>query len=204
MLKRIFNTLLMLALAASFLYGSGVPVGAQSPSTQQASASSTAPQRQGTVPNDDIGGTNGMGQMRTTTNAMRVAAASHLNLQKKGVAQTFAGLDPAKAARSPLSALPSSPGELLNPLATMAPRSRRRITSASPTGLTARCRRSILPVNLSGGMRKFVDTLPGLCGLSPWGTSWRKQPRAVHPAGYSGYNDLPRLRLLRDRSRGVS
>ena len=116
------------------------------------------------------GNGNGKGKppakMRGTTPAQRKAARLHAAPQKKGVAKTFAGVNKATAKYSPLTTG-------LTTLATMAP--------SSPTDYfgVANWANSPLPQldPLTGallantGMHKFVNTLPGICGVSPWGNA---------------------------------
>ena len=60
---------------------------------------------QGSVPNDEFGTSNSTGQMRTTTMAMRIAAATHLNLARAGSANQYAGINQDTAYMSPLAKL---------------------------------------------------------------------------------------------------
>ncbi len=169
MLYRKFpNLVLSIIIIATFLYGAGAPAGAQTPVPPPASGSGATAQSSGVGNYDSQGRSLGTGQMRSMTMAQRIAAALHINLQKKGASVNFAGIDPAKAQYSPLAAGPDSkiakPGEL----ATMAP-----APLAAPDYFgVANWANSPLPqVTGAGalvpgtGMRKFVDTLPGLCAL---------------------------------------
>lgn len=157
------NLLLLVSLIVSPVLSWGQAY-AQAPA---ANSSSSPVQFQGPLPNDTIGGGSAsMGQMRTTTNAMRIAAGSRQN-QSKGVNQKFAGLNSATESLSPLTpnaatlaqmALPNSIPDYFgvanyanSPLPTINPNS----------GL-------IVP---GTGIRKFIDTLPGICGVSPWGNT---------------------------------
>ena len=171
MVRNIFlNRMFFVLVVASLLFG-GIGQGFTRV-LQPESSKGQSVQPTGAMPNDEIGTSNDMGQMRTTTMAMRIAAALHLNLQKKGVSDNYAGINPATAAYSPLSSVANGNGNALNPLATMA------LPFSPPDYFgVANWANSPLPTidpvtaAISGGMRKFVDTLPGLCGLSPWGTS---------------------------------
>ncbi len=106
--------------------------------------------------------------MRGTTMAQRIAVALHINQQKKGVSINFAGINPATAQYSPLGAGPDSkvakPGEL----ATMAP----ALGQPDYFGVANWANSPLPALDTAGavipgtGMRKFVDTLPGLCGVS--------------------------------------
>ena len=105
-----------------------------------------------------------MGQMRTTTQAERKAARIRKGPQKKGVSLKFAGVNPATAKLSPLATGAPALATLAAPL-------------AEPDYFgVANYANSPLPVisstgAITGGIRKFVDTLPGICGVSPWGSA---------------------------------
>ncbi len=119
------------------------------------------------TPNDEIGMSDGMGQMRTTTQAMRIAASLNQDQTQKAVTDTYAGINPSTAKNSPLGVVANGITTMANGIATM----------ATSLGLpdyfgVANWTNSPLPtINtttgaITGGMRKFVDTLPGLCGIT--------------------------------------
>jgi FtsP/CotA-like multicopper oxidase with cupredoxin domain len=163
-IKPVFlNLLLLVSLIVSPVLSWGQAY-AQAPA---ANSSSSPVQFQGPLPNDTIGGGSAsMSQMRTTTNAMRIAAGSRQN-QSKGVNQKFAGLNSATESLSPLTpnaatlaqmALPNSIPDYFG----VANYANSPLPQIDPnTGL-------ILP---GTGIRKFIDTLPGICGVSPWGNT---------------------------------
>jgi len=105
------------------------------------------------------------GQMRTVTRAEREAARARLGPQKKGVFKLFAGINPATATLSPMAQVTSigkaGPKEpaLMGPALSMPDYFGigNYANSPLPVGV---------PGSFTGGMRKFVDTLPGLCGVS--------------------------------------
>ncbi len=101
-------------------------------------------------------GNNPPGQMRSTTQGQRKAARYHQAPQKVGVSKRFAGLNPATAAYSPLAVGPTT-------LATMA-------APLSPPDYFGVANWALSPLpaiaadgTITGGIRKFVDTLPPLC-----------------------------------------
>ena len=102
------------------------------------------------------------GQMRATTAAQRKAARKLQALQQKGVNLNFVGVNPFTAGHSPLAIQ-------AGPLATMG------TAQGMPDYFgVANWANSPLPTldpatgAISGGIRKFVNTLPGICGVSPW------------------------------------
>jgi FtsP/CotA-like multicopper oxidase with cupredoxin domain len=115
------------------------------------------------MPNDEIGtSSTSMSQMRTTTQAMRMAAALNQKQQQKAVTQQFAGINPDTAKLSPLGVVANAITTMANGIATMA-------TSAVNTDYfgIANWAYSPLPTinsggQVTGGIHKFVDTLPGL------------------------------------------
>ena len=154
----LLNLTIFVSMTASLLVGGNVKLTAQAPAAPAASGQTG--QTTGAMPNDEIGSSTSMGQMRTTTNAMRTAAGAHQS--PKGVTKNFGGINWATAGLSPLAAQAT--------LAQMFP----------PNGMpdyfgVGNYANSPLPtINpstgaVSGGMVKFQDSLPGLCGISPWG-----------------------------------
>ena len=133
------------------------------------------------------------GQMRATTAAQRKAARKLQALQQKGVNLNFVGVNPFSAGHSPLAIQ-------AGPLATMG------TAQGMPDYFgVANWANSPLPTldpvtgAISGGMRKFVNTLPGICGVSPWHAAGKlpgineldqciplATPFAVQPAGFQG------------------
>lgn len=103
----------------------------------------------------------GNGQMRSMTVAARKAARLNQAPQQKGVSKTFAGVNSATAAFSPLAAGPTALAQMSAPLSTpdyfgVANWANSPLPAIiTPTGV------------ITGGMRKFVDTLPGLSLASP-------------------------------------
>ena len=101
-------------------------------------------------------------QMRSTTQAQRKAARTRQAPQKRGTNKVFAGLNASTLTMSPLASG-------LSTLATMA------APNSTPDYFgIANFANSPLPTIgaggvITGGMHKFVNTLPGFCGLSPWG-----------------------------------
>ncbi len=104
-------------------------------------------------------------QRRGTTVAQRMAAKALQAPQRTGVSSNFAGLDPQTKALSPLAAKPSALAVMSAPLAT-----------PDYFGVANYANSPLPTINpitkvITGGMHKFVDTLPGFCGVSPWGTN---------------------------------
>jgi FtsP/CotA-like multicopper oxidase with cupredoxin domain len=174
--RKFFNLILSLLVVNSMLLGAGSQARAQTvpPSNgnglSQPSSSSLSNQGQASMaPNDEIGTNNGMGQMRTTTQAMRIAAAANQKQQQKAVTSKFAGIDPATASMSPLGTVADGASLLsgTGAAAVMDPPN-----SAPDYFGIANWANSPLPVInattgvVSGGMKKFIDTLPGLCGVT--------------------------------------
>jgi FtsP/CotA-like multicopper oxidase with cupredoxin domain len=126
------------------------------------------------------------GQMRSTTQAQRKAARARQAPQKKGVSKVFAGVNPATRTFSPLAAGLSTTAAMSAPLSTpdyfgVANWASSPLPTIDP-----------LSGAITGGIRKFVNTLPGLCGVSPWGTAGANElgqciplatPFATPPAG---------------------
>jgi FtsP/CotA-like multicopper oxidase with cupredoxin domain len=108
----------------------------------------------------------GVGRRRGTTLAQREAERVRQGRQKTGVRHKFAGVNPETAALSPLARRPHAPAKMSAPLSTpdyfgVANYANSPLPQLDATG-------AIIP---GTGIKKFVDTLPGLCGVSPWGTS---------------------------------
>ncbi len=117
-------------------------------------------QVQTSAPNDEIGVSNTTGQMRTTTMAMRIAAALHINLQRSGSTATYAGINPDTSIFSPLAKLGGQLAEMVQNLGLpdyfgVANWANSPLPQLDPTG-------AVIP---GTGVRKFVDTLPGFCGV---------------------------------------
>ncbi len=121
--------------------------------------------------------------------AKREAARRNASPQQKGVSNQYAGVNPATATMSPLAPAtmlaPTGPPPLV-PAAGLT-------TGQVPDyfGVPNYANSPLPVVNATGGivagtgMRKFVDTLPGLCA------SRRKRSRAVHSPGNPGHHHLP-------------
>ncbi len=150
----ILNVTVLVSMAASLIVGGTVKLATQA---ETKTASSQPAQTGGPVNPADTG----TGQMRTTTQAMREAAAARLQISQKGVSANYAGVDKTNKLVSPLAANS-------NPLATMA-----APNSAPDYFGMANWANSPLPtldptgaITPGTGMRKFVDGLPGLCQVS--------------------------------------
>jgi FtsP/CotA-like multicopper oxidase with cupredoxin domain len=167
--RKILNLITTFVMITSLFGGVAGPVQAQVLSTNTNSTSAYAKTQ---LPADEIGSHNGMGKMRSTTQAMRTAVASRQTQSLKGINLNLAGLNPTYGLVSPLTSIKNSIAKGLTKLATMA-------APLSPPDYfgVANWTNSPLPqLDANGavvpntGIRKFVDTLPGLCGISPWGT----------------------------------
>ncbi|MDD5370605.1 MAG: multicopper oxidase domain-containing protein [Anaerolineaceae bacterium] len=171
--RKILNIVISFMVVSSMLFGAGSQAQAQTiqPSTGNGSsqpATSRLP-KQGqaaVVPNDEIGTNNGMGQMRSMTQAMRIAAAANQKQQQQPVTQKFAGINPATASMSPLGTVADGVTPMSGTPAHMdAP------NSAPDYFGIANWANSPLPTvdpttgAITGGMKKFLDTLPGICGV---------------------------------------
>ncbi len=161
------------------------------------------------------------GQMRSTTQAQRQAAASRLANAQRRVSAAFAGLNPATAAQSPLGKAETTPSNrrlgaasamalpgngVSTPLATMGTPRGTPDYFAIPNWAN-----SPLPwLDAAGavvpgtGIRKFVNTLPGLCGISTWGTAGTNElgqciplatPFATPPVGVPADGDYYEIGL---------
>jgi FtsP/CotA-like multicopper oxidase with cupredoxin domain len=99
-------------------------------------------------------------KMRGTTQGKRKAARRNLPAQTKGVRKTFAGVSAANAKLSTLTTAAPALAAMATPLMTP---DYFAIPNWANSPLPA-----IDPLSgaISGGMRKFVDGLPGLCGVS--------------------------------------
>jgi hypothetical protein len=157
--RKIPNLIFSIMFITSLLFGGVTPAIAEPPSQ----GSAPAQQLKGPVPNDEIGQTAGNTQMRSTTSAMRQAAASRQTQAQIGTNLNFAGINPYSSLLSPLSQVGNTINGLGRTLAQMAP-----LAPPDYFGV-ANWANSPLPTItagvVSGGMRKFVDTLPGLCPL---------------------------------------
>ena len=152
----IIISIALVSMILSPLFGAGSvgasPSQAAMPKSGMAQKASAAG-----MPNDEIGGKQNMGQMRTTTNAMRVAAGAHQ--APKGVNKNFGGVNPSTMGISPLSVQATE--AVMAPLATpdyfgVANYANSPLPQIDP--LTGQ-------VTAGTGIRKFIDTLPGLCGV---------------------------------------
>ena len=171
--RLIVNASLSLSVIAS-LIGGAVQVSAQAPSPAQFDAAWTTLQRglgqasvqSGMKTMSGPATQSGTGQMRVMTAAERKAAALRQAARQMGVSQKFAGIDPATAQHSPLNT--SSKGlSSMQPASKLPSAPQGNALSAPDYFGVANWANSPLPVidatgNVTGGMRKFVDTLPGL------------------------------------------
>ena len=168
---RAVNLVVSLLFMTSLLMGGLSPVSAQTlPAASLVSQTVKVPSQPSqavspATPNDEIGMSSGMGQMRTTTQAMRIAAALNQKQAQKAVIDTYAGINPATANMSSLGVTTNGIDAQAANAATMA-------APYSPPDYfgIANWANSPLPTItngvVSGGIRKFVDTLPGLCGVN--------------------------------------
>ena len=154
---KIVNILVMLFLIISPLFAGGSQV-----LSQAAQASGGQPVLKGPYPNDTIGGTNsGTGQMRTTTRAMREAAA-YQQKQQRGVSQNYAGIDKYNGLTSPLE---------FNPNASLSPQAMTPLAIPDYFGVANWANSQLPQIDATGaviagtGIQKFVDALPGICGV---------------------------------------
>jgi FtsP/CotA-like multicopper oxidase with cupredoxin domain len=148
---------LLLTFIASPLFGG--PPKAEAQAAQPISVN-LSQQVQASAPNDEIGSSNTTGQMRTTTMAMRIAAALHLNLARNGSTAKYAGINPDTAQYSPLAKLGGKLAEMATNLALpdyfgVANWANSPLPQLDANG-------AVIP---GTGMRKFVDTLPGICQI---------------------------------------
>lgn len=161
-ISKFLSLILLFTFIASPLFGSTPKAVAQAaqPITvsvpQQVQAST---QVQASAPNDEIGSSNTTGQMRTTTMAMRIAAALHLNIPQSGTNATFAGINPDTAQYSPLGKVGGQLAEMANKVEGLALPD----YFGKPNWAN-----SALPTvdslgNVTGGIKKFQDALPGFC-----------------------------------------
>src|SRR5512137_1184120 len=112
--SKILSLLLLLSFIASPLFGTAARVEAK---PAQAIPLDLTQQAQTNAPNDEFGQTGTTGQMRTTTTAMRIAAALHLNTENRGSsAVTFAGINPDTAKYSPLAKLGGALAKMVDAL----------------------------------------------------------------------------------------
>ncbi len=162
--RKSLNILLLVAVLASLVGGGGGQVAAQgtnppsgsSPKMQQIEETQAA--IQGQMAPDG----HGNGQMRSMTLAERLAARLRQAAQKTGVTARFAGIAPATAARSPLAMGAPTLTEMAAPLA-----------QPDYFGVPNWANSPLPQLDVLGalipgtGMRKFVDTLPGLSFATP-------------------------------------
>ncbi len=154
--SKLLTVLLLLSFIASPLL-SNVPKAEAQPA--QSIPVNSSQQVQNAVPNDEIG-TSSTGQMRTTTMAMRIAAALHINLQRSGSTATYAGINPLTAALSPLAKIGGALAQMVE-------------NAGLPDyfGIANWANSPLPQLNASGGVvpgtgiRKFIDTMPGFCGV---------------------------------------
>ncbi len=159
-LSKLFTIILLFTFIASPLMG-GVPkVEAQSPQTIPVDVSKTV---QASAPNDEFGVSNTTGQMRTTTMAMRIAAALHLVQPRSGAADTYAGINPDTANISIFGRVGGELAKMVDTLSGILPQpdyfGAPNYANSPLPKLDANG--AIIP---GTGIRKFVDTLPGICG----------------------------------------
>lgn len=155
--KRILNMIMLIAFIVSPLFG-GITVGKAQPEPAAPAVSTPQPI---TPVNDEIGQSSDTGQMRTTTMAMRIAAALHINLNRKGTNKTFAGINADTKEMSPLAETTVAPANMLTAL-----------SQPDYFGVANWANSPLPQLDLTGnvipgtGIRKFIDTLPGFCGVS--------------------------------------
>jgi FtsP/CotA-like multicopper oxidase with cupredoxin domain len=152
-ISKFLSLILLFTFIASPLFGSTPKAVAQA---AQPITVSIPQQVQASAPNDEIGQANATGQMRTTTMAMRIAAALHLNIPHYNSSVTYAGINPDTAQYSPLANVGSG-------ASTMAT----NLTLPDYFG-SANYANSPLPTidalgNVTGGIKKFQDALPVFC-----------------------------------------
>jgi FtsP/CotA-like multicopper oxidase with cupredoxin domain len=154
--SKFLSILLLLSFIASPLFGTAARVEAK---PAQAIPLDLTQQAQTNVPNDEFGQTSTTGQMRTTTTAMRIAAALHLNTENRGSsAVTFAGINPDTAKYSPLAKFGGALAKMVDAL-----------TPPDYFGVANWANSPLPQLDTTGnvipgtGMRKFIDNLPVFC-----------------------------------------
>ncbi len=165
-MRKFFNILTSIVVITSMLFGFDSQARAQTLPAPRAKGSglaqASAPRSAPALPSDELGmSSQSPMQMRTTTQAMRNAAALNQRQQQKAVSAKFAGINQDTAKLSPLGVVANGITTLANGLARMAN------NIATDYFGVANWTNSPLPQVsqagvVTGGMRKFVDTLPGL------------------------------------------
>ncbi len=155
--RRFLNLLLLVSMVASLLLAGGGPVAAQDPVPPGGNNPKMEQLKAMAEPMPAGGNGHGNGKMRSMTLAERKAARLGQPPQQKGVSQQYAGVSPATAARSPLT---SAAPDLATMAAPLAQPDFYAVANWANSPLP-----TIDPVTggVTGGMRKFVDTLPPLC-----------------------------------------
>ena len=141
---------------------------------------------QGYVPNDNIGQTANNTQMRSTTQAMREAAASRQTQVQKGTNLNFAGINPATSRLSPLSPVGNTINGLAKTLAAMLP------PNSMPDYFgTANWANSPLPTidpATGGHLRRDAEIRRHPAGHLRAYPRVDQRPRPMHPDGSHGYH----------------
>jgi FtsP/CotA-like multicopper oxidase with cupredoxin domain len=159
--QKFLNLAFTIVIISSMIFSGGNQVRAKQESLPPSKGSQLIQVAGRIAAADDFGGSAATGQMRTTTNAMRMAVASHLNLDRKGSTLVFAGINADTAWMSPLAAgttksLAQMTANLPNPdYFGVANWANSALPQLDATGT----------VITGTGIRKFIDTLPGLCPL---------------------------------------
>jgi FtsP/CotA-like multicopper oxidase with cupredoxin domain len=160
-ISKFLSLILLFTFIASPLF-SGTPK-AQAQAAQPNSVN-LPQQAQTSAPNDEIGTSNTTGQQRTTTMAMRIAAALHLVKPSGGTADTYAGINPATANISPLGKVGGELAKMANTVNGLALPDVFGVANYANSALPKLDNMgAIIP---GTGIRKFIDTLPGICGQS--------------------------------------
>ena len=158
---KIFSLILLFTFIASPLFGGSVKAEAQSAQPAQVAASNPSQQVQASAPNDEIGTSNTTGQMRTTTMAMRIAAAAHLNLARSGSVNRYAGINPDTSEMSPLANLGGQLAQMVESL-TLPDYFGVANWANSPLLQVDKVTGALIP---NTGIRKFTSALPTFCPL---------------------------------------
>jgi FtsP/CotA-like multicopper oxidase with cupredoxin domain len=153
--SKFLSLILLLSFIASPLFS-----GTQKAEAQPAQPISVnlSQQAQSPAPNDEIGSSNTTGQMRTTTMAMRIAAALHLNLARSGSTATYAGINPDTSKYSPLANVGGELGQMVTNLANPD-------YFGSPNWANSALPKVDAAGNVTGGIHKFTEALPTFCPL---------------------------------------
>ncbi len=158
-ISKVLSIILLFTFIASPLF-SGVPKAEAQPS--QTIPVNLSQQVQASSPNDEIGSGTKSGQMRTTTMAMRIAAALHLNPNRLGLTDRYAGINPDTANISPLAKVGGELAQMANKVNTILP-------PPDYFGIANWANSPLPQLDATGniiagtGMRKFVDTFAGIC-----------------------------------------